>query len=271
MLLEVKDVHKSYKKSFHILKKGKMNVLQGVSLKLKEGECLGIIGESGSGKSTLGRLIIGIEKPDSGRIELDGMNISETNNKALRKKISVVFQDYMSSVNPRFQVLDILSEPMHTFENLGREDVIKKAIYLLEKVGLSESYLNRYPHELSGGQLQRVCIARAIATNPKFILLDEAISSLDVSIQVQILDLLIALKKEMNISYIFITHDLTAITYICDRVIFFKEGTIVEEVNSMEELRYVKEPYSKALLYAAIDMNAAEQTENYFQEVSCCY
>ncbi|AOT69543.1 ABC transporter ATP-binding protein [Geosporobacter ferrireducens] len=259
MLLEVKDVYKSYKKSFDIMSKEKIEILKGISLYLKERECLGIIGESGSGKSTLGRLIIGVEKADRGSIAIEGADITKTKNKAIKQKISVVFQDYISSVNPRFQVLDILSEPLRTFENLERKDIIQKAIDLLEKVGLAEEYLYRYPHELSGGQLQRVCIARAITTNPKLIVLDEAISSLDVSIQVQILDLLIQLKKEMNISYIFITHDLTAITYICDRVIFFKEGRTVEEVHSIADLKNVKEAYSKALLHAAMRMNEKEE------------
>ncbi|MCC5909381.1 MAG: ABC transporter ATP-binding protein [Clostridiaceae bacterium] len=259
MLLEVKDIYKSYKKSFNIIKKGKNEILKGVSFNLKEGECLGIIGESGSGKSTLGRLIIGVEKADSGSIHLDGIDISKTNSSSIKKKSSVVFQDYSSSVNPRFKVIDILSEPMKTFEKLTKKDRIKKAINLLDKVGLSEEYLYRYPHELSGGQLQRVCIARAIATNPEFIVLDEAISSLDVSIQVQVLDLLINLKEQMGISYIFITHDLTAITYICDRVLFFKEGVVIEEVNTMNDLKNVKEEYSRTLLHAAMMMNEEEE------------
>lgn len=258
MLLEVKNVYKSYRKLSGIIKKEKLEVLKDVSLGLKEGECLGIIGESGSGKSTLGRLIIGLEEVDGGSIKLDGLDI-KLNSKSIKKKVSVVFQDYTSSVNPRFKVLDILLEPINTFEKLTKKDRIKKAINLLEKVGLSEEYLDRYPHQLSGGQLQRVCIARAIANNPKFIVLDEAISSLDVSIQVQVLDLLVELKKQMGISYIFITHDLTAITYICDRVIFFKDGTIVEEVDCINRLTNVKEAYSKALLYAAMTMNERDE------------
>ncbi|ABR47346.1 ABC transporter related [Alkaliphilus metalliredigens QYMF] len=260
MLLEIQNVYKSYKKSIGMIKKESVEIVKGVSLRLKEGECLGIIGESGSGKSTLGRLIIGLEKVDRGNIQIEGIDISKLNSTFLKKKASVVFQDYSSSVNPRFRVIDILSEPIKTFEKLTKKHTIKKAINLLEKVGLAEEYLYRYPHQLSGGQLQRVCIARAIATNPKFIVLDEAISSLDVSVQVQVLDLLIELKKQMAISYIFITHDLTAITYICDRVLFFKDGLVIEEVNAMSDLRNVKEEYSRTLLHAAMMMNEREET-----------
>lgn len=259
MLLEVKNVYKSYKKPFGIIKKERVEILKGVSLSLKEGECLGIIGESGSGKSTLGRLIIGIEKGDYGSILIDGIDISKKNKKFEKEKVSVVFQDYGSSANPRLKIIDIISEPIKVFEKLSKKETINRIIDLLEKVGLSKEYLYRYPHQLSGGQMQRVCIARAIATNPKFIVLDEAISSLDVSIQVQVLDLLIQLKKELDISYIFITHDLTAVTYICDRVVFFKEGNIVEEVNCMNELKNVKSQYAKALLHAAMTMDSMEE------------
>ncbi|AOY77032.1 ABC transporter ATP-binding protein [Clostridium formicaceticum] len=260
MLLEVKNIYKTYKRPFGMLKKERFEVLKDVSLFLYEGECLGIIGESGSGKSTLGRLMIGVEKADGGSIRIDGKEISKKADKSIKEKVSVVFQDYSSSVNPRLKIIDILWEPIKVFEGLSQKESLHKIITLLEKVGLSKEYLYRYPHQLSGGQLQRVCIARAIATSPKFILLDEAISSLDVSIQVQILDLLIQLKEEMRISYIFITHDLTAVTYICDRVVFLKEGRIIEEVDDMKQLKNVKEPYSKALLYAARAMNAREES-----------
>ncbi|TCK92627.1 nickel transport system ATP-binding protein [Natranaerovirga hydrolytica] len=258
MELKVNNVYKNYKKTLSTGKKEKVTIVKGVSLTVKEKECIGIIGESGSGKSTLGRLIIGFEKPDKGTVLLNGEDLTQSKNRVLKKNISVVFQDYTSSVNPRFKVKNILAEPIKKFDKVNKSEIKKKSIGLLEKVGLNENFLERYPHELSGGQLQRVCIARAIATNPKIIVLDEAISSLDVSIQVQVLDLLIQLKNEMDISYIFITHDLTAITYICDQVIFFKEGNIVEQVNDMKNLKNVKEAYSKELLNAAKKMNEGE-------------
>lgn len=242
-MLVVENVKKSYPIPKGIFTKGEQEVLKGVSLEVKKGECLGIIGESGSGKSTLGRLILGLEEQDSGEISFLGSK----DKKKQRKYSSVVFQDYTSSVNPRFRVIQIISEPLLQTK-LNKKDRKTQTIELLKKVGLDEDFLFRYPHELSGGQLQRVCIARAIATKPKFLLLDEAVSSLDVSVQVQVLDLLIKLKDTENLSYLFITHDLLTVTYICDRVIFFKEGQIIEQVDDIHELKNVKHEYSKALL-----------------------
>lgn len=247
MLLEINDVHVTFSNKEGIFKSSKKHILKGVSFHIEEGECLGIIGESGSGKSTLGRAILGIEKIEKGTIKFNG----NSDRKNWQSNLDVVFQDYTTSVNPRFTVFDTISEGLRKL-NLSKEDLKKRIIELLNVVGLSEEHMERYPHELSGGQLQRVCIARSIGRNPKFILLDEAISSLDVSVQVQILDLLIDLKKKYKLSYLFITHDLTAITYICDRVIFFKDGNIVEQVDHMNKLKDVKNDYSKALLDAAL-------------------
>lgn len=249
MLLEVKDIHLSFSIKDRFLKKERNKVLKGVSLDIKEGECLGVIGESGSGKSTLGRAILGLEKFQSGSIKFNG----NSNRKEWQREMDVVFQDYTTSVNPRFKVFDIISEPL-LGEKLNKDELKNKIIKLLNQVGLSENHLYRYPNELSGGQLQRVCIARAISRQPKFILLDEAISSLDVSVQVQILDLLIELKEKYKLSYLFITHDLTAVTYICDRVLFFKEGQVVEKVDSLNGLKYIKDEYSKSLLNAVKDI-----------------
>ena len=233
-------------------------VLNDVSLSLEQGKCLGIIGESGSGKSTLGRIITGIEKADSGVVEFEGKNIHQKENKDAKNDISIVFQNYVSSVNPRFSVAQIIAEPLIISSQVNKNKIDKKKIdeeveKLIKIVGLSEEFLERFPNELSGGQLQRVCIARAIVTKPKFILLDEAVSSLDVSTQVEILDLLQKLKKEYNLSYIFITHDLLTITYICDSVIFFKDGKIEEKINDIRNLKNIKKDYSKRLLEAVIE------------------
>lgn len=248
-MLEVRQVEKSFINGQGLFKKKKKQVLKGVSLCLKEGECLGIIGESGSGKSTLGKIILGMEKADKGTIAYKG----STSRKDWQKEMSVVFQDYTSSVNPRFTVAEIIAEPL-LGQKLSKVELKAYSVNLLEQVGLDENYLKRLPHELSGGQLQRVCIARAIANKPKVIVLDEAISSLDVSVQVQILDLLVELKKRYQLSYLFITHDLTAVTYMCDRVIFFKEGQIIEEVEEINQLGNVKEAYSRSLLEAVMDI-----------------
>ena len=257
ILLKASNITKSYtQKKF--LKKFVKNVLNDVSLSLEQGKCLGIIGESGSGKSTLGRIITGIEKADSGVVEFEGKNIHQKENKDAKNDISVVFQNYVSSVNPRFSVAQIIAEPLIISSQVNKNKIDKKKIdeeveKLIKIVGLSEEFLERFPNELSGGQLQRVCIARAIVTKPKFILLDEAVSSLDVSTQVEILDLLQKLKKEYNLSYIFITHDLLTITYICDSVIFFKDGKIEEKINDIRNLKNIKKDYSKRLLEAVIE------------------
>ena len=240
ILMKVLNIKKSYtQKKF--LKKSVKIVLNDVSLSLEQGKCVGIIGESGSGKSTLGRIITGIEKADSGVVEFEGKNIYQKENRNMKNDISVVFQNYVSSVNPRFSVAQIIAEPLIISSQVSRSKIDKNKIdeevkKLIKIVGLSEEFLERFPHELSGGQLQRVCIARAIVTKPKFILLDEAVSSLDVSTQVEILDLLQKLKKEYNLSYVFITHDLLTITYICDSVIFFKDGKIEEKIDDIRKL-----------------------------------
>ena len=257
ILLEAKDIRVSFRKENQekVFGKERQTVLNGVSLKLKRGECLGIIGESGSGKSSLGKVILGLHKPEKGEVIIDGMKLygKKYKMKNIRYDISVVFQDYVSSVNPRFTVMSALDEAINvhiinTGEKLDKINRRNMAIELLNNVGLNESFLNRYPHELSGGQLQRVCIARAVAIHPKVILLDEAVSSLDVSTQTQVMDYLIKLRKIYQFSYIFITHDLSTITYLCDRVLFFNNGNIIEEIENIKDLNHVKTDYAKELL-----------------------
>ena len=252
ILLKVSNITKSYtEKKFW--KKSVKNVLNDVSFSLKKGKCLGIIGESGSGKSTLGRILTGIENADGGIVEFKGKNIHAKENKYLKREISIVFQNYVSSVNPKFSVAEIIAEPLTIESRLKKDEIQEELKKLIESVGLSEEFLQRFPNELSGGQLQRVCIARAIATKPKFIMLDEAVSSLDVSTQVEILDLLKKLKKEYNLSYIFVTHDLLTIAYICNSVIFFKDGKIEEEISDIKNLKNIKKDYSRKLLNAVIE------------------
>ena len=250
--------------------KERQEVVKNVSLHLKKGECLGIIGESGSGKSTLGKVLIGLLKADRGNVYINGVDIhfdpSKEKRKSVRQSISVVFQDYTSSANPRFRVKDIINEALMVKKRRkgsggdSREEIIK----LLEMVGLDERYIDRYPHELSGGQLQRVCIARAVATEPEMILLDEAISSLDASTQTQVMDLLKKLQRDFGFSYIFITHDLPSVTYMCDRVIFFYEGKIVEQIDSIYDLSQVKNSYAARLLHSVleIDVKSEEHIEH---------
>ncbi|ANU11211.1 peptide ABC transporter ATP-binding protein [Planococcus antarcticus DSM 14505] len=246
-MLKVESVEKSYKKGA-LLSREKQSVLKNISFECKSGECLGIIGESGSGKSTLGRLVLGIEKPDRGTVSFNGMNVKDR--KVRLSNISAVFQDYKSSINPFFTVEDAILEPLKT-QNKNIKENKEKVLSLLNQVGLPSTYRNKYPHELSGGEVQRVCIARAISTQPKCILLDEAISSLDVSVQTKILELLKDLKRIYNMSYVFITHDLQAAAYICDRIIIFKDGQI-EEMVDIEHLKDVKSAYAKELLKSLI-------------------
>jgi len=262
MLLEAKNINISFKKENQskLFGRQRQQVVKNVSLDLEKGETLGIIGESGSGKSTLGKSLIGILKPDNGEVIIDGVDIyssmSNEEKAYVRKKLSVVFQDYTSSVNPRFRVKNIIGEALKV--KVKREKIHinmrEETVRLMEIVGLDSTYLDRYPHELSGGQLQRVCIGRAIATNPEIILLDEAISSLDASIQVQVMDLLMELQKKYGFSYIFITHDLPSVTYMCNRVIFFYDGEIIEKIDNIKNLYNVKNQYAQRLLNSVLEI-----------------
>ncbi|AOT71619.1 ABC transporter ATP-binding protein [Geosporobacter ferrireducens] len=251
-MLNVQNVYKSYRKQGSLLGKSQLQVLSGVSFEIQAGECVGLIGESGSGKSTLSRLIMDLEKPDEGSITYEGKTI-----KAWKKKnpgqLSVVFQDYTTSVNPRFTLEKIIAEPM-LVQNRDK-NIQTEVTQLLERVGLSSQLLNRYPHELSGGQLQRVCIARAISTKPRFIVLDEALSSLDVSVQAQILDLLKELKNDLNLTYLFVAHDLQAVAYLCDKVLFLYQGRIEEQIQ-VADLAYTQNSYAKQLLSSVIAFEA---------------
>ncbi len=259
MLIEAQGVSKSFYQEGKGLFRTKTQVLHEVSLGVDAGECVGLIGESGSGKSTLGRTFLGVEKPDQGKVLFEGVDMYEASVKErflCRRRLSAVFQDYTSSVNPHFSVADILKEPLRIQGRLQTEkEDCERMVFLLEKVGLNGDYLNRYSRQLSGGQLQRVCIARALMAQPEFLLLDEPVSSLDVSVQVQVLDLLALLQEEMKLSYLFISHDLAAVAYFCQRAAFFYQGRIVEEVASMERLGLVRDEYARKLLHSVLDIN----------------
>jgi nickel transport system ATP-binding protein len=246
-LLSVDRVVKSYKKG-GLFSNERQMVLENISFECKQGECLGIIGESGSGKSTLGRLILGIEKPDQGTVLFEGKQAADPS--ARSGNMSAVFQDYTSSINPFYTVEQAIMEPLKLHSKI-RKDNESKIDLLLHQVGLNPSYRKKYPHELSGGEAQRVCIARAVATGPKCIVLDEAVSSLDGSVQIQVLELLKSLRNIYNTGYIFITHDIQAAAYICDRVMIIRNGRI-EETVKVEQLKDVQSAYARKLLQMII-------------------
>ncbi len=250
-MLEVCNVDKSYR-SLDIFSGKKKQILHQVSFNINEGECLGIIGESGSGKSTLGRMVLGIERPDRGEVLLDKVNVVRRD--ARKGKITAVFQDYTSSIDPYYTVYATIEEGFLIMDKKpGKDEMRKMVTDLLKEVGLSEEYLWKFPHELSGGEAQRVCIARAIATDPRLILLDEAISSLDASVAYQILVLLKELKEKKNVSFLFISHYIQAVAFLCDRVAFFNDGRILEIVD-VWQIGQVKDEYSKKLLASVITL-----------------
>ena len=232
-----------------------------MSLAVKEGTCLGILGESGSGKSTMGRVLCGLLKPDSGEAVLDGVSVyaSRAGRQNLQNKLSIVFQDYTTSANPRFRIRDIIGEGLTVQERREGKKLDRKAetSRLLELVGLPADFADRFPHELSGGQLQRVCIARAVACKPEIILFDEAISSLDAHTQVQVMDLLRELKDRLGLTYIFITHDLTSITYLCNDVLFLYQGRVTENLP-VERISETKDEYARKLLESIVVFDTEE-------------
>ncbi len=217
-------------KSFTVDKNKELKALKNINIRLKKGECIGIVGESGCGKSTLARIIVGIEKKTSGKIifddkEIDG--ISKT------KDIQMIFQSPLSSFNPRMKIIDYMWEPLRNYFKLSKKESIPLIIKSLVDVGLDETALEKYPHEFSGGQLQRITIARAIIIKPKLIVCDEITSALDVSVQKQILELLKKLQKDLALSYLFIGHDLAVVQNISQKIVVMYMGEIVEELNSI--------------------------------------
>ena len=237
-----------------LLHRQRMTAVDGVSFDLYPGETFGLVGESGCGKSTVAKLLMGLEKPDSGEITLEGKrldNLRESQLRPLRVKMQMVFQDSGASLNPRKRVGDILREPMLYHGIAKREDVDSRIEKLLSQVGLAPEMRERYPHEFSGGQRQRICIARALALNPDFILCDEPVSALDVSIQAQIVNLMMKLQQDLGLTYVFIGHDLSVVRYISQNVAVLYLGKIMELTSSDELYDHPLHPYTQALISAA--------------------
>jgi len=258
-ILEVIELKKYFNTKAEFLQKScVVKAVDNVSFKIMEGEILGLVGESGCGKTTCGKTVLKIYEPDSGKILFRGEDITRLGRREMRSyrtKMGIVYQDPFGSLDPRMTVGSIISEPMeihNLYPKSERHDKIKE---IMEKVGLTSEQMNRYPHEFSGGQRQRIGIARTLALNPEFVVADEPVSALDVSIQAQILNLMQDLQKEFGFTYLFITHDLSVIKHICDRVGVMYVGKIVEMAPKKALFKNPKHPYAEALLSAVPSVN----------------
>lgn len=255
IILDAKNIKKYFpiKKGFLLRQVGSVKAVDDVSLTVRKGETLGLVGESGCGKSTLGRTLIRLYEPTSGDITFAGENFLTLKGEDLRKKrrnMQMIFQDPYASLDPRMTVGQIISEPMVIHKVGTTDERNQRVLELMELVGLRKSAVNRYPHEFSGGQRQRISIARAIALNPELIICDEPVSALDVSIQAQILNLLKDLQEKLNLTYVFISHDLSVIEHICNRIAVMYLGKIVEIADRDELFKNPQHPYTQALIGA---------------------
>ncbi len=251
VLLEVKNLKKYYEIKQGMFKKTWVKAVDDVSFQIKKGETLGLVGESGCGKTTLGRTILRIFEPTGGEIYFKGEKINDVNMQEYRKKMQIVFQDPYASLDPRKTVADIIGEAMDIHrlykDKTERKD---KILNMMQLVGLNQEFYNRYPHEFSGGQRQRIGIARALAVSPEFIVCDEPVSALDVSIQAQVINMLEKIQKEQQLTYLFIAHDLAVVKHISDRIGVLYLGHLVELTDSEELYRNPIHPYTQMLLSA---------------------
>ena len=255
-MIKVKNLRKYFpiKGGFLNKKLGDVKAVENINFEIPEGEILGLVGESGSGKTTLGRSIIRLIEPSEGEILYNNKNIMNFNNKemrALRKEFQIIFQDPFASLDPRKKIFDIIAQGLKIHTSMNREEVNKKVISTIKEVGLQEEHLGRYPHEFSGGQRQRIGIARALVLNPKFIIADEPVSALDVTIQAQILNLILELKEKYSLTILFISHDLSVINQIADKVMVMYLGHIVEMASTKNLFSNPRHPYTKSLIETA--------------------
>ncbi len=254
-ILEVRNIRKCFpiKKTFTGKVTQELVAVDNVSFKLNAGETLGIVGESGCGKTTLGRTILKLHKPTDGQIIFEGQDITNYTSaemREIRKKMQIIFQDPYSSLPPRLTVGGILSEPVSVHNIVPPSEVKDYVLDLMEKCGLRDYYYERYPHEFSGGQRQRICIARALSVKPKLVICDEPVSALDVSIQAQIINLLKQMQKDMNLTYVFISHDLSVVKFISDKIGVMYLGSMVEFGSKKDIFDNPLHPYTQALFSA---------------------
>lgn len=265
IILETQDLCKYFKNKHGKSKENVVRAVDKVSLQIRRGETLAVVGESGCGKSTLGRTILHLYEPTSGKVIFEGKEIhkpSAAENKALRKKMQIVFQDPYASLNPRMKVSDILAEPIRFHEIAKGSTEIRKAVEkVMMQCGLPAYVADRYPHEFSGGQRQRISIARALSVQPSFVVLDEPVSALDVSIQSQIINLLQDLQEKQHLTYLFISHDLSVVHHIANRVVVMYLGTVMELADKDDLYENPAHPYTRALLSAIPKDNPKEQKE----------
>jgi len=259
-LIKARDLHKYYSiKSGYLQPSKNLKALAGAGFDLYAGKTLAVVGESGCGKSTLARLLTMIEKPTSGQLSIDGIDVAITTDKSIKKQlrqsIQMVFQDPFGSLNPRQKIGNIIQEPLTINTNLSTNERHQKVLEMMELVGLRKEHFQRYPHMFSGGQRQRVAIARALILKPKVVVLDEPVSALDVSIQAQVINLLIELQQELGLAYVFISHDLSVVRHIADEILVMYLGKPVEQGPSEVIFNNPKHPYTQALLSATPSTN----------------
>jgi len=266
-LIEIRDLTKTYTGGDSLFAGAKREVraVDGVSLDISAGETLGLVGESGSGKSTLGRMVLRLIEPTSGTVRFDGHDLltaSSSRLRQLRRDMQIIFQDPFGSLDPRFRVEDIIAEPLVIHESLSKAARRARAGELLRAVGLDASALPRYPHEFSGGQRQRIGIARALAVGPEFIVADEPVSALDVSVQAQVLNLLVELQEQLDLTYLFISHNLGVVRHLSRRVVVMYLGRVVEEAPTGELFAEPLHPYTQALMQAVPHLDPDEAAQS---------
>lgn len=247
-ILRVTDLQKYFQ-----VKSGMLHAVDGINFSVNRGETLGVVGESGCGKSTLGRVLVHLHESTGGKIEFKGKDITRVGRRELselRKNMQIIFQDPFSSLNPRMTIFQTLAEPLQIVTELGNREIEKKVYDIMDTVGLARRLVNSYPHELDGGRRQRIGIGRALILEPEFVVCDEPVSALDVSIQAQIINLLLDIQERMGLTYVFITHDLMVVKYISDNIMVMYLGEMAEKAGKDELFRYPLHPYTKALLQA---------------------